>query len=397
MRIDPVKRGLELRDNLKQRDDILVVDFSNTLQGKDTSRVVDLMPNVRTGAYVFRAKVNVKSIDPIAAPEYKVAYQDINKMSESEIEELVRKDDFDFPLWFKHSPGFNMRRVLDYNPPFILQVAGCNFHDGSCSGGCWYCFVDDESNNGVPGKGKTCLGVQDTLDSMLAAREKVKRVYEPYGHDVMLKVLRVSGGEPTLVLDWVLNLWREARKKNLDFVGQLDTNLSTGILVDEFERQGIFEKNTLEKLAEHPVKVLTALKGTDEENLQNNVQSTATMEQQKNSVRRILHAGFDIYPQLYNPNPATLERYLEGMDMEIDSFSLRVHLGPLKIYGPTRKRLTLEAQRLGLNPEEFIAQKKKEWDDNYRKGCEVIENYLQRQYGLAYKALTRSDIKLVLK
>jgi hypothetical protein len=396
MRVEPIQRGLELRGSLKQGDKILVADFSDTLQGKDTSRVVDLMPNVRTGEYVFRTKVNVKGIDPIAAPEYKVPYQDINKMSESEIEELIREDEFDFPLWFKQTPGFSMRRVLDYNTPFILQVAGCNFHDGSASGGCWYCFVDDASNDGKCGKGKTLLGTDETLDSMLAAREKIKGVYAPYDHDVMLKVLRVSGGEPMLALDWVLGLWRSAAKR-MDIVGQLDTNLSTGVLVDEFERRGIFEPNILEKLSEYPVKVLTALKGTDEENLQSNVQSTATMAQQLYSLKRILKAGFDIYPQLYNPNPATLEDYLYDMEDAIDNFSLRVHIGPLKLYGPTRKRLTIEAERVGVNAEEFIAQKRQQWDKNYKRGCEILNGFLVNRYGLRYKEQTRADVKLKLR
>jgi len=118
------------------------------------------------------------------------------------------------------------------------------------------------------------------------------------------------------------------------------------------------------------------------------------MEQQEYSLKRILRAGFDIYPQLYNPNPATLEHFLGEMDKQIDSFSLRVHLGPLKVYGPTKKRLNLEAQRLGVNSEEFIASKKEEWGANYQRGCEVIDNYLQKTWGVGYKAITRSDILL---
>ena len=71
-RIDAIQRALKLRQTLLRGDKLLVADFSETLQGKDTSRVIDLMPDVETGNYVFRAKVNVKDIDPIAASNHQL-------------------------------------------------------------------------------------------------------------------------------------------------------------------------------------------------------------------------------------------------------------------------------------------------------------------------------------
>jgi uncharacterized Fe-S cluster-containing radical SAM superfamily protein len=398
VKTDSLKRASELRKTLISPDGsrILVVDFTDTLQGKDTSKVIDLMPNVKTGDYVFRAKINVKEIDPLARAVYARDYFDVSAKTDEEIEGFIRKRDFDFPLWFKHDADFSMKRVQDYNTPFIMQVGGCNFHDGSKAGGCWYCFVDDKSNDGLP-SGKATLSSEETIDSMISARGKIRDAYRGAGSDVNLRVLRVSGGEPTIVLDWILNMWRKISERGLDFRGQLDTNLSTGALVDFFEREGIYEPHILEKLAEHPIKFLTALKGSDNENLQSNVQSTATIEAQKYSIRRILKAGFDIYPQLYNPNPKTLASFLSEMDSEIDNFSLRVHIGPLKMYGPTRLRLELEAERLGVNAEEFVKSKEAEWSTNYEQSCEIMEGYLRERHGVGYKQLTRSDVKLALK
>lgn len=395
-RVAPIARAKELRQTLKRGDEVLVADFSNTLQGKDTSKVIDLMPNVATGEYVFRAKVNVKEIDPIASVEYGKQFFDIRKHSYSETEDFIKRQEFDFPLWFKHDITYTDKNVLDYNPPFILQVAGCNFHDGSKTGGCWYCFVDDVSNDGRIASGKTYLSVDDAVDSMVNAREKVNALYKQHGFDLNMRVLRVSGGEPTIVLDWVLALWREIGERNLDFVGQIDSNLSTGPLVDSFEKQGIFEANTLEKLAEYPIKVLTAIKGTDEENLQSNVQSKTSMETQKHSLKKFLAAGFDIYPQMYNPNPETLSAFLADMDSEIDNLSLRVHIGPLKLYGPNSQRLTSHANLLQIDPETHVKQKTAEWDSNYKKGCEVIDKYLRERYGVGYKDSVRSDVELKL-
>jgi len=397
MVIDSIKRAYDLRQTLKKDDKILVVDFSGTLQGKDTSKVIELMPNINTNEFIFRTKINTKPIDPIAAEIYRKEYFDVSQNREKDIEEIIKKDEFDFPLWFKHEKNFNMRQVLDYNSPFIIQVAGCNFHDGSSTGGCWYCFVDDKSNNGIIEGGKTFLSVKDTIESMLYARKKINEQYKKYNKDVNIKVIRTSGGEPTIVLDWILDLWNNISRQNLDFVGQIDTNLSTGAIIDDFEKKGIFEKNILEKLAEHPVKILAAIKGVDWKNLQNNVQSSATIEEQKYSLIKIIKAGLDAYIPAYNPNPNTLENYLAEMDKIIENFSLRVHIGPLKVYGPTIQRITLEARNKGINPEDLIEKYKSEWNSNYKKSCEVIDSYLRKNYNIGYKETTRSDVKLKVR
>jgi len=396
-RVDPIKRALELRKTLIRGNEVLVANFTDTLQGKDTSKVIDLMPNIINNEYIFRTKVNVKQIDPIAAGEYGLDFFDIREKTPEQIEAFIRQHEFDFPLWFKHNFDFSMKRAADYNLPFIMQVAGCNFHDGTEAGGCWYCFVDDKSNDGIPGAGKTFLSVEDVPISMLVARSRISEKYRKLGHDLEIKVLRTSGGEPTIALDWVLNLWREIGKRGLNFVGQIDSNLSTGTVVDHFEQQGIYEPNILEKLAEHPVKVLTALKGTDEESLQNNVQSTATMATQLYSIKKFLFAGFDIYPQMYNPNPATLREYLEKTEKEIPNFPLRIHIGPLKIYSPTRVRLAFRAKKQGINPEEFVAEKQAEWDSNYKNSCQVLDDYLRKTHKVGYKEITRSDVDLTVK
>jgi len=381
---DPIKRARELRETLVRGNELLVVDFSDTLQGKDTSRVIDTMPDISTGNYVFRAKINVKNIDAMAAREYGKDFFDVTKHSDDEIEAFVRKQEFDFPLWFKHQPDFDMKHILNYNPPFILQVAGCNFHDGSKSGGCSYCFVDNKSNDGIIGPGKVFINGHNTIESMLSAREKIRNAYQKVGQDLSIKVLRTSGGEPTLALDWILNTWREVGERGLDFVGQLDSNLSTGPLVDEFERTGIYEPHTLEKLAEYPIKVLTAIKGVDPRNIQANVQSQTSMEAQEYSIKKFLKAGFEIFPQMYNPNPKTLRSYLEHMDDEIENFSMKIHIGPLKAYGPTIERLGKDR----------VEKRKSKWDSNYEQSCEILDNHLRENHGVGYKETTRSDIPL---
>ena len=395
MKIDPIKRALELRKTIINDEKLLVTNFEDTLQGKDTSKVIDIMPNVFTGDKVFRTKFNIKELDPIASEVYHTEFFDVRKHTNAEIENFVKSKEFDFPLWFKHTDDeFSMKKICNYVAPFIYQVGGCNFNDGSETGGCWYCFVDNQSNDGVVCNGKTYIQSNESILSMVHARKQIKETYKKRGMDVKLKVMRVSGGEPTIALDWILEMWRSIQKNKLDFVGQIDSNLSTGQIVDYFEKKEIFEKDTLEQLAKYPVKVLAAVKGTDMKNMQSNVQAKTTMKDQLYSLEKFINAGFDVYPQMYNPNPKTIEKYLSQMDKKIDGFSIKTHIGPLKIYSPTKQRLTLYAKQLGIEPEQYIQQKKTEWDNNYSEGCKILDSYLQKNHGIPYKEIPRPDIKL---
>ncbi|MFA6594000.1 MAG: radical SAM protein [Candidatus Buchananbacteria bacterium] len=365
---------------------LLVADFSTTLQGKDTSKVIELMPN-QDGRKLFRFKFNAKEVDPLAAGAYGKKFVDTSRLSPGEIEECLKQQEFDFALWFKHIAGYELSRALDYNAPFILQVAGCNFHSGACDGGCLYCFVDNELNDGQRETGKKWLvDVDDVIDSFLMARDKVREIYKKQtGVDLNIKVLRVSGGEPTIALDWIIKLWRRIEERGEDIVGQVDTNLSTPHLwpIDYYRHLAVF-----------PVKVLAAIKGTDNANLRDNVQANATISDQVFCLRTLVEAGLDIFPQMYNPNPDTLVKWLNMIERNIENFALRVHIGPLKPYGPTLARLKAKALREGKDPEKFSAQKIKEWETHYQKCCGILDGYLRGRYGVGYRQTVRSDVKL---
>ena len=392
-RLDPVLRAQELHQLLNRggfgQREILVADFSETLQGKDTSRVIDLMSN-HDHRFLFRVKFNAKDVDPLAAEEYGKDFVDIRELSDEQIQEHLKRQEFDFALWFKHVPGFSFGRILDYNVPFIVQVAGCNFHDGSPTGGCRFCFVDNESNDGIDGPKKVWLSVNDCLDSFLAAREKVKKHYlDKTGQEVMLRVLRISGGEPTLVIDWIEELWQEIERRGLlcNICGQVDTNLSTGSLLS---------KKQLARLARYPIKFLAGMKGCDSGNIAGNVQAIQTLTAQMKALRDLVDCGLDVYPQLYSPNPDSLRDLLEMTDAFcVKNFSLRLHIGPLKLYGPNRLRLELEAEEEHWDADTYIEDEISFWEDNYKAAIAVLDDYLSGVYGCRYKDTVRSDVRLV--
>jgi uncharacterized Fe-S cluster-containing radical SAM superfamily protein len=261
--------------------------------------------------------------------------------------------------------------------------------------------VDYLSNDGVVGAGKAYMTAFDSLEGAKAAREKISRIYkEEDGFDIHQRVLRVSGGEPLIAAEYPLELFREVKKQNLDFAGQLDTNLSTGKTVKILENEGIVEDSILKKLAgfsrTNPIKVLAAIKGVSKENFENTVQSYMTVDDQVESLESLIGAGLDIYPQMYNADPLALPKYLETMDERIDNFSKKIHAGPIKIYGPTTDRLTAHAIAIGRKPEEVIAEKKAEWDYNYAESVKIMENYLTDNYQVHYKEIPRAEVKLKL-
>ena len=89
----------------------------------------------------------------------------------------------------------------DYNKPFIVQVADCNLD-------CWYCFVPKELRDGA-GTPFTAEQVMDMWRKAGAPR-----------------VLRISGGEPTLAPAFLEEMmWLVSKERVLLWI---DTNLSTG-------------------------------------------------------------------------------------------------------------------------------------------------------------------------
>lgn len=395
--IDAINRGLEIRRSIINCNELLVVDFSDTLEGKDSSKIIELMPISRTNKYPFRTKVNIKELDKIACNIYNKEFFDTSKKSDKEIEDFVKRKEFDFPLWYKNTKGFEMKKINQYNNPFILQVAGCNFHGEDNQGGCKYCFVDDSSNDAKISNAKIYLNINKTIESFIEARQKIKEIYSKNGQDMDLKVFRISGGEPTIALDWALNILKGFEKNKIDVCTQIDTNLSTGRLIDNYEKTGVFEKYILEHIANYNVKVLTAIKGVSDENLTENIMAYTNLEEQTYSLKKIIKAGLDIYPQMYNPNPNQLKNYLDQMDNQFENFSLKVHIGPLKVYSPTKQRLEKIALQNNLNPNEEIKKQEETWKRNYENSCNVLNDYLQDRYKLGYKDTVRSDVKIKFK
>jgi len=207
----------------------------------------------------------------------------------------------------------------------------------------------------------------------------------------------------------------ESRGLDQDIVCQVDTNLST--LSDDFLRSvenmiggfsgflsspeyqwfHLLEEN-LRILAGYGVKFLAGMKGCDSANVASNTQSNQTLMAQLQSLRRLVDFGLDVYPQMYNPNPATLSLFLEFVDnFLLRNFSKRLHIGPLKLYGPNRERLMHEAEEAHIERQCYVLGEENKWTRAFRASEIVMNEYLLSRYRRSYKQITRSDVTLLLR
>lgn len=355
------------------------MNFENTVQKQDLTK--GHFKDEGTGTFPYRCKVNTKGFDP----ELRAAkgLPPFNfKDRQAVLDEM--KNEFDISHWFLAKAGDLLENIFTYDMPMIYQVKGCNFHQGGEIDGCVPCYVDNESNSGNPDKG-VYLSVKNIVDSF-------QRMNKERG----TKVIRTSGGEPTLVLEHLLALYKELESRGVKpILAQFDTNLSTGHLIDHLEKEGILEKNILGKIAEYDPKLLVAFKGTSDESIRQNIQAVCSVEEQTYSLKKIVEAGLDVYPYIYNPDPETFEGFIGKLQETFPNILPRIHIGLLKMYSPTKQRITLLAQKYNKDPNQLITYYEQMWKANYDASCKIMDTLCQKQCGVHYKEIPRVETERV--
>jgi hypothetical protein len=131
-RVDPLQRGIELRKILVNNEGkILCVDLDKTVQKQDLTK--GCFKDEATGTWPYRSKVNVKAIDPELRASKGLPPFDFNE-TEAILQEM--RGEFDIPHWFLAKAGDELKNILPYDMPWIYQLKGCDFHDGTEIGGC---------------------------------------------------------------------------------------------------------------------------------------------------------------------------------------------------------------------------------------------------------------------
>jgi len=377
------KRGLHLRKQLvNERGEVLCVDFAGTLQAADIQKRTDLIPDALNGKYCYRAKINVKDFDNLERA--KKGLPPFNFNDEKAIYEAL-KEEFDIPLWILRTTGDDIKNIRKYNLPLIYQIKGCNFHSGRKGGGCKFCFVDDDSNSG-----EISNGVYLSPDNIVATLETVKESKNIYH-------VRISGGEPTIVLDHILALLKLLNLTSPGTITQFDSNLSTGHLIEYFIQQSIFEDHILEKMAEYDPKVLVCFKGTDNEDVIHNIKSGCPIEEQIYSLKKMVAAELDVYPHIINPNPLKLKEFLERLEDEIENILLKLHIFRINLYEPNKERIRLMANEAGISYETGLKYFETEWTLRHQCAEDIMNNLLYKKFGVNYKEVERPGIRLRVK
>ncbi|MCL5018758.1 MAG: radical SAM protein [Candidatus Pacearchaeota archaeon] len=353
----------------------LLANFKGTSQQKDIEQRTALI-----GDY-FRIKINSKAFDD---DEMRRQGKELMNFKDNEKVFGALRNEFDMSYWAFHA--LHNAKLQDYNRVFISQIKGCNIF-------CPWCYVDDANKNCLENNGAAYFSMKEILNAFREERKKQT-----------LNCIRTSGGEPTLApfqwMDMLTLLDIKGLSKEVFFQGE--TNLTTGHFLDFLEENNDVSEYFFEKIGNYRnFGVLCSFKGTDTESFLKasgltNKDGTPNKEyaflddERWYSFDKLVRAGIDAYPFIYDPNPETLESFMEkGAKKFGDEFYLKTWIFPLKLYGPEKERM--EAK--GLDPK--IEQKR--LDDNFAKSKEIMQEIIYKKFGVNYQAIPRTGMELQLE
>ncbi len=358
--INPTKIAALRRNEILNQGRLLLANLTVGEQVKD---IQETKGNVK-GAIedFFRVKTNVKT-------EAWSAYLRTGDSQETRDPRLLM---FDFDWWPIPKMG---GKPEDWNEVYIYQLKGCNV-------ACPFCFVDRCNNDGKDRDGAKYFTTKGIVDAFTHTREDKLR------QGVSINVLRASGGEPSLVPEQWLWTLQELKSRGLSdkVYFQSDTNLTTGTALRQWMDQGKLSRNILDDVAEYGnFGLLSCFKGTDPATFaQNSGCDASAFDEQFESYRLFIRAGVKTYPHVVNPNPDTLESFMDRLAKEHgDQMYGMVHIFSIGMYGPVKDRI----QKRGTDADKAAAQ----WRDNYAKGVEVMDRLCQKHLGVGYKRTSRPD------
>jgi len=217
----------------------------------------------------------------------------------------------------------------DYNTPFAIQVGTCNLN-------CFWCFVSDELRDGKIGDYFT---VKEVLDMWRNNEEK--------------GVLRITGGEPFLAPEFLIEIGKEIKKlKEKQRYLWIDTNL----LGKKYD----LVAKTLSDL-EIPFGICGCFKGFDKETFRFNTNAPKDLfNKQFNNARTILNnlynngeLFFYVPEILENINEKEIEKkiinFYEQLTSKVHELApLRVTVLKIKSYEANKEKLDFKRLESGL-------------------------------------------------
>ena len=315
------------------------------------------------------------------------------KNEESVMKAILER--FDMPTWALYR--LRGRKELspelkDFNDVFVYQTKTCNLR-------CPYCYVDDDLKDGRKNKNAEFFSISQILEAFYEERERREKVRREREVDengrliLPLNRIRPSGGEPSLVPEQWKNLLEKLEADGLskEVYVQSDTNLTTGHFIEFLERKKEIEKGLLQQIGSFKnFGLLASIKGTDSKNYARNTGvpiklAEKLVEETLYTLGKYVDSGVDAYPFLYNPNPETLEEFLDRLKENLGKNILKkTWVYPLNLYNVTKERLRKIARRRGDNEEEYVRRYEKEWKENFLRAEEIM-----RKINPEYKKVLR--------
>lgn len=232
-------------------------------------------------------------------------------------------------------PGRRIVAPEECNAAFLGQINGCNLN-------CWYCYVDRVSNSANPEYGKFFSAEEYLMQFLVEARKH----QNSENSNLKLNILRISGGEVFIVPEIIVWMVEAIEKYKLEdhIYVWVDCNLVTGDFYWKYltaEQRG--KVRNFKNLG-----VCVCHKGFDRQTFHENTGAAPEFfDQQFKMHRRLINEGLDVYSYLYPVTSSTynlrkrIASFIDKLREEVDeSAPLRMATPPIKIYGPTEKRLT---------------------------------------------------------
>lgn len=364
-----IRYNLNLRKKILKRENgenkYLLANFRGTSQQKDIENRTALIGDF------CRAKINIKAFNDEERAKKGLPPFDF---SNNEAFFNAFRQEFDMSYWaFIHDP----MPIKDLVNEFIYQGKACNIH-------CPWCYVDDRNRDGQETGGAAWFSMNEIMDMFEAEQKK-----QP------LHIFRPSGGEPTLAPEQWLEALQKIEVRKLKAYIQADTNLMTGAFIRYLSETELVDYFLLDKISDYDnFGLLCSFKGTDTESFLKATGMPAKYafleEHRFETFAEYVRVGIDAYPFIYDPNPYTLESFMEkGARMFGDGFYLKTWPLPLKLYGPEKERLAKEK----IDTIEY----QKKLTENFIRSEEIMQNIIWQKFGVNYKAIPRAGIRLKVK
>jgi uncharacterized Fe-S cluster-containing radical SAM superfamily protein len=213
---NPEKRAELVRSKMMKNGKYLVTRIGGSVQEADPNKILDMYfryKNYISGDNEFENEWLKAPFSEVWSTKFLGLVENFWSRPIDEIKKL----EYQNPP-YSAALAFGRKDPRDYNKVFAVQLSGCTY---SCN----FCYVPPEINLANPAFGKF-FSPKEILNYFLSAKSRSK---EP------MNVIRITGGEPTIIPEIIVDIYNEIEKRDLKIYIWIDTNLSMTKYLENIE------------------------------------------------------------------------------------------------------------------------------------------------------------------